>query len=132
MNQNSLQKTLRRKIILRKTSLIGWCRVFNAPFGEYAFLNLKKTNKTIWVAYFCIRKEELELFKEREAGSNLIEVKKGFFAFVWAEEKSKYLPVLRSYIDICEKGAKKLAIDFWRSTKTPKEIVDDRNHPFYL
>lgn len=133
MNQKSLGKTLRRSVKLKKTNISGWCRIFNAPFDGYAFLNLRRVRgKTIEAAYFSISQNELKLFEKREKGSDLVEVKNGFFAFIWPGNKTKSLPVLESYLDVCEKGARRLRIDFWRNTAKPNNIINDLQHPKYL
>jgi len=126
MNQKSLEETLGRPVKLRKTTLNGWVRVFNAPFDGYAFLNLQKCScKTIEVAYFEIEPWEIKKFAKREAGSDLIEVKKGYIAFVWPANKCQDLPVLQSYIDVCEEGADVLGIDFRAWTIQPKVLFND-------
>jgi hypothetical protein len=133
MNQKSLEKTLGRPAKLTNITLKGWARVFNAPFDGYAFLNLQQSpGKTIKVAYFEIYADEIAKFAKREAGSDLVEVKKGYFAFVWPAGKCQTLPVLQSYIDICRQGAVDLEIDFQNNTILPIKILDDRQAPKYF
>ena len=132
MNQKSLESTLQRAAKLRKLNLSGWIRVFNAPFDGYSFLNLvKKPDATIKVAYFVISRSELKKFSLREEGSELIEVEPGFYAFIWPENKTKFLPVLQSYINVCECGAKKIGINISINTRFPKNIINDCNSPRY-
>jgi hypothetical protein len=132
LNQNSLEKTLGRKATLIPITLLGFQRVFNAQFGDYAFLNVEKmSDATIETAYFSLDEKEAVLFAEREKGSELIEVMPGFVAFVWPEKYCRELPVLQSYIDVCLLGAIVLEIDFWRGTKRPQTILDDRKSPLY-
>ncbi len=132
LNKQSLETTLQRKTKLNKIILPDYERIFNAPFGEYSFLNLQK-NKTSYIetAYFVLKENEIAKFKEREAGSDLIEVLPMYFAFIWPEQYCKILPVLQSYIDICEKGAEQLKIDIWRNIIKPDVIEDDRRNPRY-
>ncbi len=54
-----------------------------------------------------------------------------YFAFIWPEQYCKILPVLQSYIDVCEKGAEQLKIDIWRNIIKPDVIEDDRRNPRY-
>jgi hypothetical protein len=75
--------------------------------------------------------QELKLFWERERGSKLVEIRKGYYAFIWPKENCARLPVLQSYIDICLKGASNMGIDFWKNTVKPSKIVDDRKSPKY-
>jgi len=132
MNKDSLKKTLERDAILCKLVIPGYRRVFNAPFGSYAFLNLEKCDaRSTEVLYFTIDRRELKLFQERERGSKLVEIRKGYYAFVWPEEKCAKLPVLQSYVDICSEGASNMGIDFWKNTVKPSKIVDDRKSPRY-
>ncbi len=132
MNLKSLEKTLKRKVSLKKTSILGYQRVFNAPFGPYAFLNLeKKKGAIIDAAYFEISETELLLFTKREEGSKLIEVRRGYFAFIWPSGQCKVLPVVQSYLDVCLDGAKRLNIDFWKNTIKPITIINDRDDPKY-
>lgn len=132
MSQKSLEKTLKRPTKLIKIRLCGWTRVFNAPFDGYAFLNLQKSDgETIETAYFKINPDEIAKFAEREAGSDLTEVKPGYFAFIWSTDKCQNLPVLQSYVNICEQGAISLKINFWIGTRKPKKTVDDQKNPKY-
>lgn len=132
-NLPSLAKTLGREVEYGLVFIKGYERVFNAPFGKYAYLNLKKNKSTQFVAaYFTITKSEITCFDEREKGSRLVEVKPGYFAFVWSEEKCRDLPVLQSYIEVCKAGAGDLGIDFWESTKIPSQIIDDLTDPKYF
>jgi hypothetical protein len=132
MNKKSLEKTLKRKIQLSKVILTGYERIFNAPFGEYAFLNLQKNkNNSIEVAYFIIKENELKKFAKREEGSELIEVTDNYFAFIWPSNKCKELPVLQSYLDVCEKGAEELEINIWKGAIMPFKIINDKSNPFY-
>ncbi len=132
MNRNSLKKTLQRDVELTTLVIPSVTRVFDAPFSEYAYCNLKFARDTsIQAAYFSMEEQELKKFAEREAGSIMVEVLPSFFAFVWPEEKCRTLPVLQSYIDFCMQGANELTIDFWEGTKKPKKIIDDRKKPLY-
>lgn len=132
MNKKSLFKTLSKKVKIKKIDIQNFERVFNAPFGDFAYLNLRaKTGGKIEACYFEIGKKDLSEFLKREEGSNLVEIMPGFFAFVWPKEKCAKLPVLLSYIKTCEAGAKNLGIDFWSGTTRPKKIVNDLANPLY-
>lgn len=132
MNKDSLKKTLKRDVLLCKIVITGYRRVFNAPFSSYAFLNLEKCEtRNTEMAYFTINKQELKLFWERERGSKLVEIKQGYYAFVWPRESCVELSVLQSYIDICLGGARELDVNFWKNTVRPKVIVNDRKNPGY-
>jgi hypothetical protein len=132
MNRKSLEKTLGREVNLRKTKICGYARIFNAPFGRFAFLNLTRLRRSkTEVGYFEILPIELRFFADREAGSNLIEVKKNYFAFVWPKSKCIKLPVLASYIRVCEQGAENLGVDFWQNTTRPQKVTDDLQNPLY-
>lgn len=132
LNKQSLETTLQRKTKLNKIIIPRYERIFNAPFGEYSFLNLQK-NKTSFIetAYFVLKENEIEKFKEREAGSDLVEVLPTYFAFIWPEQYCNTLPVLQSYIDVWAKGAEQLKIDIWKNTIKPVVIEDDRKNPRY-
>ena len=82
-------------------------------------------------AYFELDPAELGLFDEREAGSELIEVIPAYFAFVWPTACCRELPVLRSYIDVCRRGADEVGIDFATGTDWPAVVVDDTADPVY-
>lgn len=133
MNQTSLAETLGRQAKLRKIQVMGYQRVFNAPFDDYAFLNLTPArNESIDAAYFYLDRTELPLFAEREAGSSLVEILPGYFAFIWGCPSSTELPVLQSYIEVCVAGANTLGIDFWRGLIPPGQIVNDTRRPLYV
>lgn len=132
MKQSSLDSAVHRPTPLRKITIIGWKRVFNAPFDDYAFLNLHRApGVEIEAAYFDLAPAELELFAEREAGAELVEVKAGFFAFVWPQDVCRDLPTLRSYLDVCSEGATELGIDFMVGMDWPQTVVDDTHDPIY-
>lgn len=132
MKQSSLESAVQRPALLRKITVTGWKRVFNAPFDDYAFLNLQRApGVEIEAAYFELEPAEVELFAEREAGAELVEVKAGFFAFVWPQDYCRDLPALRSYIDVCSEGASELGIDFTVGTDWPQTVVDDTRDPIY-
>lgn len=132
MNKRSLEKTICRPVTVRPMILRGYKRVFSAPFDGFSFLNLQKSRNTrIAVGYFNIAQKELELFSRREAGSRLIEVQNGYFAFVWPRRKCALLPVLASYIKVCETGARQLKINFWGNTVKPQIVFDDLAKPLY-
>ena len=132
LNLKSLEKTLGRKAILIPIEVKGVERIFNVPFGKYSFLNLKPNkNSVIGAAYFELTDSELDKFSEREAGSRLIEVIKGYYAFCWNGKTNETLPVLQSYIDICVSGAKALGVEFWKNTKRPALVINDLARPLY-
>jgi hypothetical protein len=132
MRRSSLESTLRRPAPLAKVSFPGWRRVFNAPFDDYSYLNLRPVPGAILeAAYFELDAAELGLFDEREAGSELVEVMPAYFAFVWPAAYCRELPVLRSYIDVCRGGADELGIEFTAGTDWPEVIVDDTADPVY-
>ncbi len=132
VNKISLQATLGREVEYKLVEIEGFTRIFNAPFGKYAFLNLtKKSKASMLVAYFYINKNELCKFEIREAGSKLVEVKPKYYAFVWPSRYCQLLPALQSYIDICEDGCITLGLDFWKNTILPQKIINDRNNPRY-
>lgn len=131
-NRQSLEATLNRRASYGTVEVKGYQRVFNAPFGDYAFLNLQPNSEsTFKCAYFEIDENELYKFDVREAGSTLTEVMPGYYAFIWPEGNCKELPVLQSYIDVCEKGAVKLGVKLWQGTMSPKEIMNDLLEPIY-
>ncbi len=132
LKKSSLEKTLQREATLQRTTLPGFRRIFNAPFDDYAFLNIEKSSRTsIDVAFFTLNKKELAKFAERESGSDVIECLPGYYAFVWPQISCKELPVLQSYIDVCEAGAQEVGIDLWKGIKKPKVIINDRENPLY-
>jgi hypothetical protein len=132
MRWSSLESTLRRPALLAKVSFPGWRRIFNAPFDDYSYLNLRPVPGAILeAAYFELDAAELGLFDEREAGSELVEVMPAYFAFVWPAAYCRELPVLRSYIDVCRGGADELGIDFTAGTDWPEVVVDDTADPLY-
>jgi hypothetical protein len=132
MKQSGLESVLRRSAPLSKITITGWKRIFNAPFDDYAFLNLQRApGVEIEAAYFELEPAELELFAEREAGAELVEVKAGFFAFVWPQDYCRDLPTLRSYIHVCSDGANELGIDFMVGMDWPQTVVDDAHDPIY-
>ncbi|MDB5179153.1 MAG: hypothetical protein JWN01_1096 [Patescibacteria group bacterium] len=132
MKQASLEATLGRTAVLTKVTVPGYNRVFNAPFDNYAFLNLQfAVDAYIEAAYFELKPAEIANFGEREAGSELVEVKPGFFAFIWPADYVAELPVLQSYVNFCEEGASVLGIDMRQGFITPQTIVDDTLKPLY-
>lgn len=132
MNQLSLERTLGRSAQLSKISLPGWRRVFNAPFDGYAFLNLERAKGiAIEAAYFKLEKRELILFAEREAGSELLEVKPGYYAFVWPRDYCRNLPALESYITLCKAASVELGIDFSAGLSMPPTVINDLHNPIY-
>jgi hypothetical protein len=132
MNQPSLEKSLGRQASLYPITLLGYERIFNAPFGHYAFLNLQPAkNTTTEVAYFNLNTDEVEKFSIREQGSDLVEVESDYYAFLWPIAKGKLLPVLQSYIDVCQTGADHIGINLWRNTIQPTVIIDDSRDPLY-
>lgn len=133
MNKNSLEKTLGRHATLKKIIVPNVKRFFNAPFGDYAFLNLLPDKKNfIEAAYFCLSRDELGRFSEREAGSTLQELLPGFFAFIWPDANCRELPVLQSYITFCSEGALQNKISFWQGTYQPHLVINDLNNPLYF
>lgn len=132
MNQKSLENTLQRSVELNVITVPNVQRIFNAPFDNYAFLNIENVKGvSIEAAYFELKPNETKKFTEREEGSEIIEVLPGYFAFVWPKAYSQELPVLQSYIDICLAGCRELNIDLWGGTKVPQAIVDDTSNPLY-
>jgi hypothetical protein len=132
MNRTSLESVLQRPALLSKIAVAGWKRVFNAPFDGYSFLNLRPAeNDAIEAAYFELDPSEQQLFAEREAGADLIEVVPGFYAFIWPEEYCRDLPALQSYIDICSRAAGELGVDFASGVDWPEVIIDDKKNPEY-
>jgi hypothetical protein len=133
MNQAQLTSTLGRPARLRPVELPGYARVFNAPFDGFAFLNLIEAAGTaIEVASFEITPRELPRFAEREAGSQLVPVLAGYYAFVWPEECTAELPVLQSYLAVCAEGAQALGLDVDRGLIAPARVVDDLRQPLYV
>ena len=55
----------------------------------------------------------------------------GYHAFVWPEARCRELPVLSSYIDICQRGAKSLGINLVQGTTWPASIRNDSANPAY-
>jgi hypothetical protein len=133
MNQQSLGRALGRPDVkLRHIVVNDYARIFNAPFFGLAYLNLVPSlGSVIEAAYFELDEQELEKFKEREAGSELVEVAPGLVAFVWPTSKTKELPVAQSYIDFCEAAASILQVDMGKGWITPTTIIDDRHDPKY-
>jgi hypothetical protein len=132
MCRESLESTLGRPVALTKITVPGWRRVFNAAFDEYAYLNLRRDlGADIEAAYFELDDAELPFFAEREAGSELTEVARGYLAFVWPAEHCRELPVLRSYPDICRLGADELGLRLEAGTDWPRIVVDDAGNPAY-
>jgi hypothetical protein len=132
MNQSSLERTLKRPALLTKTTISGWKRVFNAPFDNYAFLNIsREPGMTIEAGSFELNPSELTLFTEREAGSVLAEALPGYFAFVWPDDYCQSLPVLLSYINVCANGAQELGINFTLGLVWPCSVINDTNNPAY-
>lgn len=132
MNQRSLEGTLNRRAELTPVTIEGYARVFNAPFDNYAFLNLRRTdNSRIECAYFEIEPIELTKFSVREAGSELVELTSGLYAFMWPGDKAEDLPVLMSYINVCQEASRQLELDFIKGTVWPNILEDDRMKPKY-
>ena len=132
MNQKSLEKTLQRKTQLTPITVPNTQRRFNAPFGDYAFLNIGfDDNCSIEAAYFELGSNEVGKFAEREEGAELIEVLPSMYAFIWPVEYCQELPVLQSYIDVCTSGCRELGISFWPGTNMPEKIIDDSSRPLY-
>jgi len=132
MNRSSLESVVGRLAPLSKIIVSGWKRVFNAPFDGYAFLNLTPAAESmIEAVYFELDSTELELFSEREAGAQIVEIVPGFYAFVWPESYCRELPALQSYMDICLLAAGDLGIDFTVGLDWPGTIVDDTKNPQY-
>lgn len=131
-NRESLEATLGRPATYSRTKVVGYEKVFNAPFDGYAFLNLQKNpSASFECMYFTIQPNELYRFDAREAGSTLIEIMPDFWAFIWPDSYCRTLPVLQSYIDVCESGYAQNKLDFWESTVMPGAIVNDRKQPLY-
>ncbi len=132
LNLFSLEKSLKRKSFLKKIIVPGVERIFNAPFGDYSFLNLRQSfTSQIEAAYFEIEKKELKKFRKREEGSKMKEIIPGYFAFIWPENKCEELPVLQSYINFCVAGADELGVDLWKGTIKPLIIINDLECPLY-
>jgi len=106
-------------------------RQFSCGSPSLPYLNLRPVPGAILEAgYFELDAAELEVFDEREAGSELVEVMSAYFAF-WSMAYCRELPVLRSYIDVCRRGADELGIDFTVGTDWPEVVVDDTANPIY-
>jgi hypothetical protein len=132
LSRASLESTLRRPAPLTKTTVTGWRRVFNAAFDAYAFANLSRDpGAVIEAAFFQLDAAEVDLFTDRERGSELAEVAPGYFAFVWPDGRCGDLPVLRSYIDVCRRGAGEMGVDIELGTDWPGVVVDDSAAPVY-
>jgi hypothetical protein len=133
MHRQSLEATLRRPAPLTKITIPGWRRVFNAAFGDgFAYLNLRPApGGQVEAACFTLEAAELRLFAEREEGSELTEVLPGCHAFVWPRDRCRDLPVPRSYIEVCRRGAAELGISLCAGTAWPVAIHDDAAAPLY-
>jgi hypothetical protein len=132
MNRISLERTMKRPVKLSEIIISGYRRIYNAPFDGFSYLNIQyQQGITMEAAYFALHADEIELFKEREAGSLLVGVLPGYFAFQWPLTLCKELSVPRSYITICEQGARELGINMWKGTLLPKEITEDTGDPVY-
>lgn len=132
MKQSSLETTLGRPTPLSKIVLPGVQRVFNVPFDGYAFLNLQINRKsTIEAAYFSIDPNEINHFALREANSDLIEICPGYFAFTWRSSRTQNLPVLQSYIALCQFGADEMNLNFERGLIVPSIVFEDLQQPQY-
>lgn len=132
LNVKSMAITFEELKTLRKINLPGFGRIFNAPFGQYSYLNLREgKNLQIEAAYFEVDNNQLKILKKREAGAELVEVMPGFFAFIWRGKYCKKKPVLASYIKVCEDGAQNLGVNFWEGTIKPLKIVNDLKKSLY-
>lgn len=132
LNKSSLEATLGRRVVLKRIVVPGYKRVFNAPFGGYAFMNLEKSpGSQIEAAYFEVDWTELVKFSEREAGSKLLEILPGYWAFMWPRSQCRKLPVLQSYIEFCLEGCRLLNVSLWSGTKKPDLIIDDSQNSLY-
>ncbi|MFA7244537.1 MAG: gamma-glutamylcyclotransferase family protein [Patescibacteria group bacterium] len=132
LDSKSRQKTIPTTKKLTPLNLKGYERIFNAPFKDRAYLNMRKNpDSEVQVAYFKVNDSELDDLISRESGSDLVEVANDCFAFIWPEKKSAQLPVYASYIKVCERGAAELGINFWQGTIEPVEIIDDLTDPKY-
>jgi hypothetical protein len=133
MHRPSLEGTLRRPAALTPITVPGWRRVFNAPFPDgLSYLNIQPAlSSQLAAAYFTVDVAELPLFAAREAGSELVEVVAGYHAFVWPPDKCRELPVLRSYLDVCRRGAAGLGVDLGLGTTWPAVVRDDAVSPLY-
>jgi hypothetical protein len=131
-NKASLEATLSRPVSYGVITIEGYQKIFNAPFGDYAFLNLQKNQSSSFSClYFEIEPNELTKFAKREAGSDLVEIMPGYRAFIWPTNYCRNLPVLRSYIQLCELAAKQNKLDFWQGTVLPSEVINDAQKPLY-
>jgi len=133
MHRPSLEATLRRPAALTRITMPGWRRVFNAAFSDgLAYLNLQRAlSSQIEAAFFTVDRSELPLFADREAGAELVEVMTGYHAFVWPERHCVELPVARSYVEVCRRGAADLGIDLSMGTTWPVTVLDDTDLPRY-
>ncbi len=133
MYRPSLEATLRRPAGLTRITIPGWRRVFNAPFPDgLSYLNIQPALSTqLEAAYFTVDRSELPLFADREAGSELVEVMSGYHAFVWPRTAWRELPVLRSYLDVCRRGAAGLGVNLDLGTTWPLVVRDDTANPVY-
>ena len=133
MYRPSLEGTLRRPAALTPITIPGWRRVFNAPFLDgLSYLNIQPAlSSQMEAAYFTVDAAELPLFAGREAGSELVEVMTGYHAFVWPPNACRELPVLRSYLDMCWRGAADLGVNLDLGTTWPAAVRDDTASPLY-
>jgi len=133
MYRPSLEATLRRPATLTPITVPGWRRVFNAAFPDgLSYLNIMPAlSGQLEAAYFTVEPAELTLFADREAGSELVEVMRGYHAFVWLARACRELPVLRSYLDMCRQGAADLGVNLELGTTWPAAVRDDSARPFY-
>jgi hypothetical protein len=133
MYRPSLEATLRRPAALTRITIPGWRRVFNASFPDgLCYLNIAPAlSSQMEAAYFTAEPAELALFADREAGSQLVEVLPGYHAFVWPRQAWRELPVLRSYLDVCRRGAADLGINLDLGTTWPAAVRDDSARPGY-
>src|SRR5581483_11787249 len=118
---------------LTRVTIPGWRRVFNAAFPDgLSYLNLVPAlSSQVEAAWFRLAPDELALFAEREAGSDLTEVIPGYHAFTWPASRCRELPVLRSYLDVCARGAAELGLDLATGTAWPATVHDDSGRPLY-
>lgn len=131
-NKVSLEATLGRPVSYDVITVEGYQKVFNAPFGDYAFLNLQKNVESSFdCLYFDIDPTELDKFAVREAGSELVEIMPSYWAFIWPSDYCRDLPVLKSYIDVCEVAAKQNELYLWQGAVLPCEVINDTQKPLY-
>ena len=132
MQLESLVRSLGRPAELTPLTVIGYARTYNSPFSGLGYLNLvARTGSRIEAAYFELSGSELALFAEREAGSDLIEVTPGLFAFVWPPQLCEELPVPMSYIAFCALGAIQLGISLISGWLMPRTVMYDIPNPLY-